>query len=98
MQNISPGRAKASVPVLSDINRVLRLKSLIERLGVGRSTVYDRLNPRSPRYDASFPKPIRLSSGGGKRGAVGWLESEVSQWIAARAVESSSRNDIQEDR
>ncbi|WP_239068387.1 helix-turn-helix transcriptional regulator [Aquipseudomonas alcaligenes] len=68
----------------------MRLKALLTCLGVGRSTVYDRMNPKSPRYDASFPRPIRLSSGGGGRGAVGWLESDVSLWLAARVSESAS--------
>ncbi|WP_280288960.1 AlpA family phage regulatory protein [Pseudomonas sp. BN417] len=73
----------------------MRLRSLLKCLGVGRSTVYDRINPNSPRYDASFPKPIRLSGAGGKGGAVGWLESAVYQWLAARVNEKASLIDRQ---
>jgi prophage regulatory protein len=47
------------------------------RLRLSRSTIYDKINPKSPRYDATFPKPIRL---GGC--AVGWLTHEVDAWIA----------------
>ncbi|WAC45398.1 AlpA family phage regulatory protein [Pseudomonas sp. SL4(2022)] len=74
--------------------RVLRLKQVQERLGLGRSTIYDRLNKRSPRFDSTFPKPIRLSnSPAGRGGRVGWLESAICRWIeecaaAGRAVPS----------
>lgn len=56
--------------------RVLRLKQVLERVGLSRSTIYDRMNPASPRYDDTFPKPIKIGSS-----AVGWLESSISQWI-----------------
>lgn len=64
--------------------RVLRLKKLQERLGVGRSTVYDWMNPCSPRYNPTFPRPIKLSLGA--RGAIGWIESDIRLWIDSRVV------------
>lgn len=60
-----------------------RRRSLEARLGLSRSTIYDKINPKSPRYDATFPKPIRL---GGC--AVGWLTHEVDEWLA-RQIEAS---------
>jgi len=62
---------------------VLRMKQVIERLGVSRSTVYDWMNPQSPRHAQDFPLPIRLSAVAG-RGAVGWLESDICRWIESR--------------
>ncbi|MFA0945874.1 MULTISPECIES: helix-turn-helix transcriptional regulator [Pseudomonas syringae group] len=56
--------------------RILRLKQVLERVGLSRSTIYDRINPASPRYDSSFPKPIKIG-----RSAVGWLESSINKWI-----------------
>ncbi|WP_231982598.1 helix-turn-helix transcriptional regulator [Pseudomonas mucidolens] len=44
--------------------RILRLKQLSERIGLGRSTIYDRMDAQSPRYDATFPKPIKLGGRG----------------------------------
>ena len=64
--------------------RVLRLKLVLERVGVSRSTVYDWMNPNSPRHDPSFPHPIKLSSGSGRCGAVGWIESDLCSWIDSR--------------
>lgn len=59
---------------------ILRLKEVKERLSLSRSTVYDKLNPKSRRYDATFPKPISLGPH-----AVGWLESDLAAWIASRS-------------
>ena len=56
--------------------RVLRLKQVLDRVGLSRSTIYDRMNPASPRYDDSFPKPMKIGSS-----AVGWLESSINKWI-----------------
>lgn len=58
---------------------ILRRKQVEARTGLSRSTIYDRLNPKSPRYDPSFPKQISLGED-----AVGWIEAEVDAWIAAR--------------
>ncbi|MGV8800805.1 helix-turn-helix transcriptional regulator [Pseudomonas aeruginosa] len=61
--------------------RVIRMKRLSELLSVSRSTLYDWLNPGSPRYDPAFPRPIRLSA---KGGAVGWLVEDVMRWLDTR--------------
>lgn len=59
--------------------RILRLKQLSERIGLGRSTIYDRMDVQSPRYDATFPKPIKLGAS-----AIGWIDSEITTWIEQR--------------
>jgi prophage regulatory protein len=56
---------------------ILRRRDLESRLRLSRSTIYDKINPRSPRYDATFPKPVHLGNGA----AVGWIESEVDGWL-----------------
>jgi prophage regulatory protein len=60
--------------------KVLRMPQLLERISLSRAATYDRLNPKSRRYDATFPRPIRLGLN-----SVGWLESEVDAWIAKQA-------------
>jgi len=65
---------------------VLRLKQVIKYLGIGRSTIYERMNPDSPRYDPSFPRPIRLSGGSSQRGATGWRSQDLSRWIDSRMI------------
>lgn len=69
--------------------RILRRRQVEARTGLARSTLYDRLNPHSPRYSPSFPKPIKLGEAGGRRAiAVGWIESEIDAWIESCATAS----------
>ncbi|MCU0840159.1 MAG: AlpA family phage regulatory protein [Thiobacillaceae bacterium] len=58
---------------------IIRRKQLEKKIGLSRSAIYDRLNPKSPNFDPSFPRPIPL----GAR-AVGFVESECDSWLAAR--------------
>ena len=57
--------------------RILRLPEVQRRTGLSRSTIYVRLDR------GLFPKPVSL----GAR-AVGWIESEVDEWIRERIAES----------
>lgn len=66
--------------------RILRLKQLTERIGLGRSTIYDRMDTQSPRYDATFPKPIKLGAA-----AIGWIDSEITTWIEQRMSAKEAR-------
>lgn len=68
---------------VSPMTNVLRLKRLKEKTGISRSTVYNKINPKSKYYDAAFPKPIRLGPG-----SIGWLEVEVNAWLASRVLAS----------
>lgn len=52
---------------------ILRLPQVLLRTGLARSTLYQYIK------DGEFPGQVQL----GPR-AVGWLESDVSDWIAAR--------------
>jgi prophage regulatory protein len=56
--------------------RIIRLKEVIDSTGLARSTIYKYIG------DGSFPKPVSL----GDR-CVGWVESEVHEWILARIEE-----------
>lgn len=59
--------------------RVLRIQQVAEKLSIGKSTIYDWLNEKSPRYDHTFPKPIKLSAK-----SIGWLSSEIEAWLLNR--------------
>ena len=62
-------------------HKILRLPQVKERVGLSRSTIYLRISK------GEFPAPISL---GGR--AVGWLESDVNQWLVQK-VESSKERD-----
>jgi prophage regulatory protein len=53
--------------------RIIRLKEVIDCTGLGRSTIYKYI------AKGTFPKWVSL----GDR-CVGWVESEVHDWILAR--------------
>ena len=57
--------------------RILRRQEVEARYGLKRSTIYDAVKA------GTFPPPVRL----GAR-AIGWVESEVEAWIAARIAAS----------
>ncbi|MGO1073600.1 helix-turn-helix transcriptional regulator [Lysobacter sp. CA199] len=50
--------------------RLIRAKTVMERTGLGRSTLYARAQA------GTFPTPVALS-----RAMPGWVESEVQAWI-----------------
>ena len=60
-------------PKPSNEPTLLRRPQVQQRTGLSRTTLYAYIK------DGEFPAPVRL----GAR-AVGWLESEVSEWIHAR--------------
>lgn len=56
--------------------KILRLPKVIDRSGLSKASIY--------RAEAigRFPKRIALGAN-----SVGWLESEIDEWIKARAAE-----------
>lgn len=67
---------------------ILRIKQVADKLGIGKSTIYDWLDIDSPRYDASFPRPIKLSAK-----SIGWFSSAVDKWLLAK-VEQARANHL----
>ena len=64
---------------LEFIVRILKLKEVLTRTGLGKTTLYMLIS------NGDFPQQIPL----GLR-AVGWLESEVDAWILEK-IESRNR-------
>lgn len=63
--------------------KILRLPGVVQKTGIAKSTIYDWVNPKSPRYDSTFPKQRRLG-----QQSVGWLESELDEWLLQRSSPS----------
>ena len=55
--------------------RVLRIAAVSDRVGLSRSVLYVMIKA------GSFPKSIPLNDK-----TVGWLESEIDDWIASRVA------------
>jgi prophage regulatory protein len=62
---------------------ILRLKHVMERTGLSRSTIYRKADPKSKQFDPSFPKRVHL---GGL--AVGWVGAEINHWLEERTRSS----------
>ena len=56
--------------------RLIKLKEVIEKTSLGRSTIYEFMTK------GTFPKQVSL---GAK--SVAWVESEVDDWIMDRVEE-----------
>ena len=52
-------------------DRIIRLKTVLHRSGLSRSTVYRKMN------EGTFPPRIKVNING-----IGWQESELNRWIA----------------
>ncbi len=63
----------------AEVTRVIRIREVTWLTGLSRSTIYDRINPTSCRFDPKFPRPFKL--GGYQTTAVGWSESEIYGWL-----------------
>lgn len=66
---------------------ILRQKQVSERTGISRSSIYDKINPLSPRHDPSFPRQVQLGPA-----SVGWRESEIDAWIETRVSTKQAEN------
>lgn len=60
---------------MSTPRQFLRLPAVISAVGIGRSTIYDRIKA------GTFPAPVQL----GPR-AVAWDAAEISKWQASLAT------------
>ncbi|MET4680410.1 helix-turn-helix transcriptional regulator [Stenotrophomonas rhizophila] len=55
--------------------RLLRLKEVQDRVGMSKTTIYDRVKAKT------FPAPVHLGT------MAAWVESEVDRWIIERITE-----------
>jgi prophage regulatory protein len=51
-------------------DRIIRLKAVLERTGLSRSTLYRKIQ------QGTFPKQIRISER-----CAGWRQAAVSEWL-----------------
>ncbi|CAA0129071.1 prophage regulatory protein [Chelatococcus caeni] len=52
-------------------DRIVRLKTVLARTGLSRSTIYRKI------AEGTFPPQIKISVNG-----AGWKESDINRWVA----------------
>jgi prophage regulatory protein len=75
-----PAPASDKIQSLEPNVKILRLAEVLNRVGICRASIYQRMSR------GSFPQSVPL----GPR-TVGWLEHEVTAWLAARIALRSNR-------
>lgn len=66
---------------MSNNERIIRLRTVLARTGLSRSTLYRKV------ADGTFPRQIPISVHG-----AGWHESAVERWIANPAAFRENRD------
>ncbi|RWE79622.1 AlpA family phage regulatory protein [Mesorhizobium sp.] len=56
---------------MSEPDRIIRLRTVLDRTGLSRSTLYRKI------AEGTFPTQIKISING-----AGWRESDINRWIA----------------
>jgi len=62
--------------------QILKIMEVMEILRMGRATIYDRLDKKSPRYDPTFPRPLKLG-----RNSIGWADVSIYEWLEVKMEE-----------
>jgi prophage regulatory protein len=56
---------------MAEPDRILRIRTVLQRTGLSRSTLYRKIQ------DGSFPRQVQISVHG-----AGWRESAINHWIS----------------
>ena len=56
---------------MPELDRIIRLKTVLCRTGLSRSTIYRKI------VEGTFPPQLKISIHG-----AGWRESDINRWIA----------------
>lgn len=67
--------------MLQQNNRILRLREVLDRTGLSRSTIYDLMKK------GKFPRQIALTPG-----CVGWSEDDIQEWFVKLLEKNQARN------
>ena len=60
--------------------RILRMREVMQRIGLSRSTIYKLME------NDDFPRPMKLGSQ-----AIGWRDADIEAWIESRPLSPLGR-------
>ncbi len=67
------------------VKNLLRLPDVCKMTGMSKSTIWNKLNPKSKYFDKDFPKQIKISGN-----IVAWSADEVQAWIDMKCRQRKS--------
>jgi prophage regulatory protein len=67
---------------MPDPERIIRLRTVLDRTGLSRSTLYRKI------ADGTFPAQLRISIHG-----AGWRESDIDRWVREPVVWRQGREE-----
>jgi prophage regulatory protein len=65
---------------MSEPDRIIRLRTVLDRTGLSRSTLYRKI------AEGTFPAQIKISING-----AGWRESDINRWVVNPAAWRTER-------
>lgn len=63
------------------LDRILRPSEAAAFLGISRSTLWARLDPKNPRHDHRLSKPLKLHENPSGKGAVGFKIKALEDYL-----------------
>lgn len=64
--------------------KYLRTKEVAQQMSIGVSTLFDWTNPKSSRFKADFPKPIKVGR------STFYVQSEISDYMQQRQPQAET--------
>lgn len=58
--------------------KYLKISEVMDKLGIGKSTLYDWIDPKSPRFKPDFPKRVKMGV------STRFVESEITAYQQAQ--------------
>ena len=64
------------------VHQLISIKQVVNYTGLSRSTIYELIDEKSPYYDPTFPKKIKMT-----QNRICWSAWEINQWIESKLAE-----------
>jgi prophage regulatory protein len=61
------------------VHQLISIKQVVNYTGLSRSTIYELIDEKSPYYDPTFPKKIKMT-----QNRICWSAWEINQWIESK--------------
>jgi|SRR5690554_311389 len=81
--SMAPEHQWPSLCSMGTVPQIIRLPEVRRLTGLSKSTVYAKMDGKSPYFDSGWPKKVSL----GPR-SVGWYRHEVIEWVESRTSSS----------